>query len=215
MNPVSCYRGRNTLLFLLLCLDTLPSSLSFQPFTSSTRHLVRKAPISVLQWQPDNLTAAATVAIVLFGGGSSLLWFTNEERQQHQRAIKSEYDAIRKERARLASIEPRDTWTEADLVDYDGRHETGPLLMAADGIVFNVWKGRHFYGPECAYHVMAGRDATRLLAKSKLEEETAEEQKVPLTMGERAALAGWMWTFKSKYEIVGRLEGYNPKDTSM
>jgi hypothetical protein len=48
-----------------------------------------------------------------------------------------------------------------------------------------------------------------------VEEETPEERAIPLTMGERAALAGWMWTFKSKYEIVGRLENYNPQDTSM
>jgi hypothetical protein len=72
----------------------------------------------------------------------------------------------------LAYIEPRETWTEAELLQFDGTTDdvTGPLLFAASGTVFNVWKGRHLYGPGCEYHIFAGRDATRLLAKSKLEE---------------------------------------------
>ena len=218
MKSTTC-RGRITLLFLCFCLDIVPSTLSFQPYASSIERFRHLAPSTALHWQPENLDA--TVAIILLGGGSSLVWLTMQQQQQQQnqqnqnRATKSEYNALQKERVRLAFIEPRDSWTEAELIEYDGRHETGPLLLAADGLVFNVWKGRHFYGPECDYHVMVGRDATRLLAKSKLEVETAEERNVPLTMGERAALAGWMWTFKSKYEIVGRLEGFNPKDTVM
>lgn len=62
--------------------------------------------------------------------------------------------------------------------------------------------------------MFAGRDATRLLAKGKLEEETDEERKKPLNMAERATLQGWMWTFESKYEVVGKLDGFDPKSTS-
>jgi membrane-associated progesterone receptor component len=83
--------------------------------------------------------------------------------------------------------------------------------LAASGTVFNVWKGRHFYGPGCEYHIFAGNDATRLLAKSKLEEETPEERSVPLSIAERANLEGWYWIFKNKYEVCGKLEGYDPK----
>jgi membrane-associated progesterone receptor component len=93
------------------------------------------------------------------------------------------------------------------LAEFDGTDEDGPMLFAADGLVFNVWKGRHFYGPGGEYHIFAGRDATRLLAKTQLEEEEPEQLKVPLNIAEKAALAGWIYTFKNKYEIVGRLEG--------
>ena len=34
-----------------------------------------------------------------------------------------------------------------------------------------------------------------------MEEETEEEAKQPLNMAERAALAGWIYTFKQKYEV--------------
>jgi hypothetical protein len=36
-----------------------------------------------------------------------------------------------------------------------------------------------------------------------------------LNIGHRAALEGWLWTFKNKYDIVGQLEGYDPKDIAM
>jgi len=53
--------------------------------------------------------------------------------------------------------------------------DDGPILFTADGIVFNVYKGRNFYGPYGEYSIFAGRDATRLLARGKLEEETEED----------------------------------------
>lgn len=96
-----------------------------------------------------------------------------------------EYQA---EKKRLASIEPRKEWTEEELKQYNGDDETGPLLLAVKGDVFNVWKGRNFYGNGAEYNIMAGRDATRFLAKNRLEEETDGERKVELNIAERANL---------------------------
>jgi hypothetical protein len=36
-----------------------------------------------------------------------------------------------------------------------------------------------------------------------------------LNIGERAYLATWIYTFKGKYDIVGKLEGFDPKTTTM
>jgi membrane-associated progesterone receptor component len=67
--------------------------------------------------------------------------------------------------------------------------EDGPLLMmAVSGRVFNVWKGRHFYRPGCEYAIFAGRDAMRLLAKQKLEEETLEDLAKLLYVTEKASI---------------------------
>ena len=87
--------------------------------------------------------------------------------------------------------------------------------MAVKGDVFNVYKGRNFYGPGGEYHIMAGRDATRFLAKNRLEEESDEEKAVALNIAERANLEAWYWTIKNKYDRVGSLEGYDPKSTDM
>mmetsp|Transcript_16589 Transcript_16589/g.23552 ORF Transcript_16589/g.23552 Transcript_16589/m.23552 type:complete len:269 (+) Transcript_16589:37-843(+) len=167
--------------------------------------------------------AAATVTVI-----GILL-----ERQKH-RTQQSQYEQwerksqqLQNERAKRAYIEPRDAanpWTLSELSLYDGtnndndndneQQSEGPILLAVNGIVYNVWKGRHFYGPGCEYHVFAGRDATRLLAKNRLVEETEEERAIPLSVGEKAALQGWLYTFRNKYEVVGTLEGFDPSETS-
>lgn len=139
----------------------------------------------------------------------------DQEKQKQYAEYEAQAKAIQEEKARKASIEPKDFWTEEELKQYDGTLDPeGPILMAVNGKVFNVYKGRHFYGPGCEYHIFAGRDATRLLAKGKLEEETMEERQKDLTMAERATLQGWMWTFESKYQVVGKLQGFDERSTS-
>jgi hypothetical protein len=53
------------------------------------------------------------------------------------------------------------------------------------------------------------------LAKNRLEEETVDERKVQLNIAERANLEAWYWTIKNKYQFVGNLAGYDPKETEM
>jgi predicted heme/steroid binding protein len=123
-----------------------------------------------------------------------------------------EYQA---ERERLAFVAPRKEWAEHELQQYNGEDETGPILLAVKGEVFNVWKGRNFYGRGAEYNIMAGRDATRFLAKNSLVEENEEERGVELNIGERACLEAWYWTIKNKYEVVGKLKGYDEESTRM
>ncbi|KAL7518236.1 hypothetical protein ACHAWX_003083 [Stephanocyclus meneghinianus] len=163
---------------------------------------------------PLNLIVAATV-----GAAAAAAWFSGAENRAKQtqyaewEAKEKEYQAEKERRAR---IEPREIWTVDDLKHYNGEgDESGPILLAVKGDVFNVWKGRHFYGKGGEYHVMAGRDATRFLAKNRLEEESESELRVELNIAERANLEAWYWTIKNKYELVGRLEGYDPKSTEL
>ena len=111
------------------------------------------------------------------------------------------------ERRRNAFVETREVWREDDLRAYDGADYDGPILLGADGLVFNVWRGRHFYAPGGAYHSMAGRDASRQLAKNRLDGDAdyAADDESPLNLAERASLAAWVYSFKGKYDIVGAL----------
>ena len=114
----------------------------------------------------------------------------------------------REERRKAAYIEPREVWRERDLAPYDGTDYDGPILLGAEGLVFNVWRGRHFYAPGGAYHVMAGKDASRQLAKNRLDDDPdyAPDDGAPLNLAEQASLKLWVETFKGKYDVVGRLE---------
>lgn len=158
-------------------------------------------------------------AVAAAGGAAwALAWFGGAEERENRRKWR-EYEAQetleREARWKRASIAPKDEWALGELKAYDGSaDQKGPLLIAVDGSVYNCHKGRHFYGPGCEYHVFAGRDATRLLAKGLLEDEPPDAVGQPLSYVERAALAGWLLTFRAKYECVGKLAGAGDALTS-
>jgi membrane-associated progesterone receptor component len=139
-----------------------------------------------------------------------LLFLRAEAMQAARRARAAAPGAREAERRRRAFVSPKPCWTLDELRAYDGRAEgeegDGPILLAANGEVFNVGTARGFYGPGGEYHALAGRDATRLLARMRTEEEPEAEARVPLTLAERATLAAWLFQLRSKYEVVGKLD---------
>ena len=94
--------------------------------------------------------AAATAAAVV---GWWWWWFRGVEQDRMANAKYEQWEALdtarREERARLAYMAPRDEpWSEEELRAHDGtRNPDGPILVGVAGKVYNVWKGRHFYGP--------------------------------------------------------------------
>ena len=105
-----------------------------------------------------------------------------------------------------AYLPPKDCWVMDELAEYDGSGcDDGPVLVAVDGLVYNVAKARNFYGPGGEYAVMGGTDATRYLARNSVEPETEEKAALALNVAERAALAAWKLSFEQKYDSLGRL----------
>jgi len=76
-------------------------------------------------------------------------------------------------------------------------------------LVYDVSKSAGFYGPGGGYHVFAGRDATRALAKGLL-----DEKDVLYRPGDKSDLDGlelmkldeWIETYESKYPVVAKLK---------
>jgi len=96
---------------------------------------------------------------------------------------------------------------------YDGTKDDDdnggyPILMAVKDRVFDVGakNGHQFYGPNGEYRIMAGRDASRFLAKNILIEETHDERNVKLSVAEEANLEMWYWIIRNKYPLVGTYE---------
>lgn len=87
------------------------------------------------------------------------------------------------------------------------------------GKVFDVSRGRNFYGPGGPYSNFAGRDASRGLACGSFDEDMlTKDLDGPLDTlsdlgkDEMEALQGWEERFNEKYDIVGRfvsIEEYN------
>jgi membrane-associated progesterone receptor component len=189
------------------------------PYSSSSSrlHLLLMGDVSDIILSPTGGIAIAVLAFWAYVESAPDRVMKRQWRGREQDAgSQARYQELEEERRKLAYIEPKEYWKESELAEYDGtKNYDGPILFAADGLVLNVYKGRNFYGPGGEYHIFAGRDATRLLARTMVEEETEQDAVKPLTMAERAALAGWMWTFKGKYEVVGKLEGFDESTSSM
>mmetsp|Transcript_29437 Transcript_29437/g.25141 ORF Transcript_29437/g.25141 Transcript_29437/m.25141 type:complete len:86 (-) Transcript_29437:30-287(-) len=67
------------------------------------------------------------------------------------------------------TVPEKEGWTVDELKAYDGSGET-PILIGVKGRVYNVWTKAALYGPGGGYHIFAGRDASRLLAKGILKD---------------------------------------------
>jgi membrane-associated progesterone receptor component len=200
------------MLLLLVSLNSVAAFVS--PNDVSRHHHKSKQSNTITQINAiDPSFIAGGIAIT----GATAAWWILGAQDRENKEKYAEYEALQLEREKLAFIETRETpWLEEELKAYNGENDpSGPILLAVKGDVFNVWKGRNFYGPDGEYHIMAGRDATRFLAKNRLEEETEDEKKVPLNIAERASLEGWYWTIKNKYQFVGNLAGYDPTSTEM
>ena len=65
--------------------------------------------------------------------------------------------------------------------------------------------GRDFYGSGGCYQGLAGRDASRLLAKGILFEESEDEAIKPLSQDEEEAMCQWLEHYQHKYEYLGPL----------
>ncbi|KAH8168474.1 cytochrome b5-like heme/Steroid binding domain-containing protein [Sarocladium implicatum] len=102
------------------------------------------------------------------------------------------------------------TYTPRTLLPFTG--VDGPVYFAVRGRVFDVTRGRNFYGPGGPYANFAGRDASRGLACGSFDEDMLTEDLdgeldtlKDLGEPEMEALRGWEERFEEKYDIVGKL----------
>jgi membrane-associated progesterone receptor component len=103
------------------------------------------------------------------------------------------------------------TYTPRTLLPFNGENNA-PVYLAVRGRVFDVSKGRNFYGPGGPYENFAGRDASRGLAKGSFDEEMLTKDLdgsldtlSDLNADELEALQGWEERFLEKYMVVGKL----------
>ncbi|XP_057523585.1 membrane steroid-binding protein 2-like [Amaranthus tricolor] len=96
--------------------------------------------------------------------------------------------------------------TEEKLKEFDGSDPKKPLLMAIKGQIYDVSKGRMFYGPGGPYALFAGRDATRALALMSFDPQDLNGNIEGLSESELDVLQDWELKFIEKYPKVGVLK---------
>ncbi|BFG00005.1 membrane-associated progesterone receptor component 1 [Drosophila madeirensis] len=101
----------------------------------------------------------------------------------------------------------RRDFTVKELRQYDGNQLDGRVLVAVNGNVYDVSKGKRFYGPGGPYSTFAGRDASRNLATFSVVSNDKDEfdDLSDLSAVEMDSVREWEMQFKEKYELVGKL----------
>ncbi|GJQ11432.1 hypothetical protein GpartN1_g3223.t1 [Galdieria partita] len=106
---------------------------------------------------------------------------------------------------------PPKLFTLEELRSYNGENGK-PIYIAVQGpfdetpSVFDVSRGRDFYGPGGPYHVFAGKNASRGLAKTSTDPDDVEGPLEDLSESQKDALSQWYLRFMEKYENIGHLK---------
>ncbi|RZF33152.1 hypothetical protein LSTR_LSTR004838 [Laodelphax striatellus] len=97
-------------------------------------------------------------------------------------------------------------FTNEELKKYDGTGPDGRILIAVDGKVFDVTRGKNFYGPGGAYSAFAGKDASRGLATFSVSvEKEGYDDLSDLDPRQMEEVREWAIQFHEKYIYVGKL----------
>ncbi|KAH6935801.1 hypothetical protein HPB50_010256 [Hyalomma asiaticum] len=107
----------------------------------------------------------------------------------------------------LPPMKKRDMTLE-EIRKYDGTGEDGRVLVAVNGKVFDVTKGRHFYGPGGPYHAFAGYDASRGLATFSVERpKDGYDDLSDLNPMEMESVREWEMQFTGvNFNIIGKTD---------
>jgi membrane-associated progesterone receptor component len=97
-------------------------------------------------------------------------------------------------------------FTSAQLSVMDGE-DGRPLYLAVLGKVYDVSRGKAYYGKGAGYQNLCARDATIMLAKMETDPTKVDHMQPldTLTQEQRASVDGWASFFDGKYPLVGYL----------
>lgn len=105
-------------------------------------------------------------------------------------------------------------FTAEELKKFDGSSgggadDDGLIYLAIFGRVYDVSKGRDYYGPEAGYSIFAGRDAPVPFVTGTFTEEEAAKPWDEVPTNQHGALLSWrdFYENEDKYPFVGVVEG--------
>jgi membrane-associated progesterone receptor component len=89
---------------------------------------------------------------------------------------------------------------------FDGSRDS-QIFIAIKGVVYDVTSAKVVYQPGGEYHVFAGKEISRGLAKSALTDDEIQPygDLEGLTKEELEALDGWISYYAGKYKVVGKI----------
>eukprot|EP00096_Caligus_rogercresseyi_P007920 TRINITY_DN2607_c0_g1_i1.p1 TRINITY_DN2607_c0_g1~~TRINITY_DN2607_c0_g1_i1.p1 ORF type:complete len:326 (+),score=88.48 TRINITY_DN2607_c0_g1_i1:40-1017(+) len=112
-------------------------------------------------------------------------------------------------RQRLQKVLPSGErlFSKEELRLYDGSSEGKRIFLAILGQVFDVSKGREYYGPGGGYAFFSGRDASRAYVTGDFNDEGLVDDVSGLSLDDYLGLAEWVDFYKKDYVYVGKVVG--------
>ncbi|KAK3852940.1 hypothetical protein Pcinc_035669 [Petrolisthes cinctipes] len=100
----------------------------------------------------------------------------------------------------------RQDLTLDQLKQYNGTDEHGRVCVSVNGKIFDVTRGKKFYGPGGRYSALAGRDATRALATFSVDDvKDSYDDLSDLSSMQMDSVLEWEMQFTEKYDYIGKL----------
>lgn len=119
----------------------------------------------------------------------------------------SQEDEIEPEQMEILEPMKKRDFQLHELKEFDGRSNPR-ILIAVNSNVFDVTRGRSFYGPDGPYGVFAGKDASRGLATFSVDGSVLKDEYDDLSdlnSMQVDSLKEWEMQFVEKYDNVGKL----------
>ncbi|CEG48628.1 heme steroid binding domain-containing [Plasmopara halstedii] len=152
----------------------------------------------------SNLLVGAGVAV----GAAIIIKYMNVRadiaQQRAYEAAKARQEMLKAEREKPVT---RRFYTPEELLPFNGENGR-PIYIAILDEIYDVSRKRDFYGPGEGYHLFAGRDASRALAKMSFEKEDLESNDLSdLSFMDKETLNDWVAKFSvyNSYPNVGRV----------
>ncbi|EPZ34843.1 putative progesterone binding protein [Rozella allomycis CSF55] len=92
-----------------------------------------------------------------------------------------------------------------ELREFDGTDSHKPVYVAINGVIYDVTCKRHLYALGKGYHILAGRECARALAKGCLTEDMCSNELNDLNDEEFDTLKDWETYYNRSYPNVGRV----------
>jgi len=102
---------------------------------------------------------------------------------------------------------PKRDFTLAEMAKYNGKDDKR-ILLGINGNVYDVTKGKRFYGPTGPYGLFAGRDASRCFATFSTDPTIVKDEYDDLSdlnSMQMESLSEWELQISEKYDHVGKL----------
>jgi predicted heme/steroid binding protein len=112
-------------------------------------------------------------------------------------------DVLHSSQVFIRPVAPREqrSFTKETLAEYDGVQNPS-IFVSVKNIVFDV--APQLYGNGCPYHVYAGKEISRALAKSRVDDVLCNKDfTTHVTEKETHTLELWFKKFEGKYAVVG------------